>query len=222
MRIVFLTAVVATLWLQPVSATVVAISVAGTVGGGLDRLGVFGTAGQSLRDAAYIMDFAFEIDNAIDSGTTRQANGGTLSNRPNPLLRGTLTINGVTISVVEPYNASYARFLYPTSSQLSFSTNGVDGIDNANFSWRRSDELLPLALDAPISRVFDTSDTLVSSFQRADAQQAVFTYLQLAPVSITVAAEVAAVPEPGSWALMITGFGLVGIAARRRTRVRLA
>ncbi len=29
--------------------------------------------------------------------------------------------------------------------------------------------------------------------------------------------QLAAVPEPGSWALMITGFGLVGFAMRRRT-----
>lgn len=31
-----------------------------------------------------------------------------------------------------------------------------------------------------------------------------------------------AVPEPASWALMISGFGMVGVALRRRTRIRLA
>ncbi|MFN3370402.1 MAG: PEPxxWA-CTERM sorting domain-containing protein [Sphingomonadaceae bacterium] len=31
---------------------------------------------------------------------------------------------------------------------------------------------------------------------------------------------VAAIPEPGSWALLITGFGLVGLSLRRRAAVR--
>ncbi len=39
--------------------------------------------------------------------------------------------------------------------------------------------------------------------------------------STTYNFEVAAVPEPASWALMLTGFGLVGAAMRRR-RVRIA
>lgn len=34
--------------------------------------------------------------------------------------------------------------------------------------------------------------------------------------------EVAAVPEPGTWALMITGFGLAGAALRRRNKAALA
>jgi hypothetical protein len=28
----------------------------------------------------------------------------------------------------------------------------------------------------------------------------------------------AAVPEPGTWAMLLTGFGLVGLAGRRRSR----
>jgi len=29
---------------------------------------------------------------------------------------------------------------------------------------------------------------------------------------------IAGVPEPASWALMVAGFGVIGAAARRRTR----
>ena len=32
----------------------------------------------------------------------------------------------------------------------------------------------------------------------------------------------ASVPEPGSWIMMILGFGAIGVAARRRTPFRLA
>jgi len=40
----------------------------------------------------------------------------------------------------------------------------------------------------------------------------------LAIDNLELAASVAAVPEPTSWALMISGFGLVGVALRRRPR----
>ncbi|QYE35362.1 MULTISPECIES: PEPxxWA-CTERM sorting domain-containing protein [Sphingosinicellaceae] len=41
-------------------------------------------------------------------------------------------------------------------------------------------------------------------------------------VRITVEGATAAVPEPAAWALMIAGFGMVGFAARRRTRTAIA
>jgi hypothetical protein len=44
--------------------------------------------------------------------------------------------------------------------------------------------------------------------------------LALQPITITVLAQVQAVPEPGSWALMLAGFGLGGAALGRRGRLR--
>ena len=44
----------------------------------------------------------------------------------------------------------------------------------------------------------------------------------LTTVSITPKAVAPAVPEPATWALMIAGFGAVGYAMRRRTRVSFA
>lgn len=44
-----------------------------------------------------------------------------------------------------------------------------------------------------------------------------------APLNIAGLAYLSAVPEPGTWAMMLTGFGLLGAAMRRQTgRVRLA
>ncbi|MDJ0278961.1 PEPxxWA-CTERM sorting domain-containing protein [Sphingomonas sp. 2R-10] len=40
------------------------------------------------------------------------------------------------------------------------------------------------------------------------------------PVTITVSQSVAAVPEPATWAMMIIGFGAVGIGMRRRAAIR--
>jgi hypothetical protein len=39
------------------------------------------------------------------------------------------------------------------------------------------------------------------------------------PYSLTIASDVAAVPEPGTWAMMIAGLGMAGFALRRRTRI---
>jgi hypothetical protein len=39
---------------------------------------------------------------------------------------------------------------------------------------------------------------------------------------VSLTADVAAVPEPASWALMLAGFGIVGAAARRRSNVRVS
>jgi hypothetical protein len=43
-----------------------------------------------------------------------------------------------------------------------------------------------------------------------------------APVQLVISAATAPVPEPATWAMMISGFGLVGGALRRRTNVRVA
>lgn len=201
----------------PARATVVNLSVTGTVSFGLDSLGLFAPAGTSLRGAAYTMDFAYDISNAADLGTSRQANGGTLFNRPSPVRRAELTINGTTLSFIDPYSATYARFLFPTSSQLNVGTGGPNGINGGNFSWARADQSIPIALDAPTLRTFDSTDTVFSAFQRANQQQTVFSYLALTPLQLRVSV-VQAVPEPASWALMIAGFGLAGAAARRSRR----
>lgn len=36
------------------------------------------------------------------------------------------------------------------------------------------------------------------------------------PATLTISRAVAAVPEPGTWAMMLLGFGAIGVAARRR------
>lgn len=41
-------------------------------------------------------------------------------------------------------------------------------------------------------------------------------------ISYSVSAIAAAVPEPAAWAMLLAGFGMIGMAARRRTSVRLA
>lgn len=219
MKSILLAAVAATTYAAvPASAAIVNISVNGTIGFGIDSLGLFSPIGTNLSGAAYRMDFAYDLANAVDAGQSRQANGGTFFNRPSPIRRGDISINGTSVSAIDPYSATYARFFYPTFSELDFGTGGPNGINAANFSWSRQDQSIPLALDAPIARTFGVEDTVYSAFQRANTQLTVFTYLSLRPTNLTVAIA-QAVPEPGSWMMMIAGFGLVGATARRRPRL---
>lgn len=48
------------------------------------------------------------------------------------------------------------------------------------------------------------------------------TYFELQDGSIITDLNVAAVPEPATWAMMLLGFAAIGVAARRRRRVALA
>ena len=216
-------AVVAVFSVQAAAAqNIVSISVAGKVEAGQDNLGLFGNAGQDLAGASYGMKFVYDITNAMDAGNTRQLNGGTSLGTPSPLMSATVSINGSAFSVINPYDASYSRWLNPGYSELNFSTFGPSGVNSNGFIWARADQTIPLPLDAAVQRTFDSSDTVVSWFVRTNADWTVFTSLSLRPETIETSASSAAVPEPASWAVMISGFALVGAAVRTSRQPKIA
>ena len=204
---------------SPAAAAVVNMTVNGTVSFGRDDLGLFGQAGQFLAGSAYQMNFAFDVSNAANLGNSHQATGGTLFGRPSPVTRADILINGTTFSFINPYNAYYNTFSYPAFSQMDVGTGGPNGINGGGFSWSRSDQGIALALDTPVSRTFGAGDTVFSAFQQANQDQTAFTYLSLRPTDLNISVAGTAVPEPGTWAMMIAGFGVVGAAVRRRTRM---
>jgi len=62
-----------------------------------------------------------------------------------------------------------------------------------------------------ISRFFITGNSLGANLQG----------LNIFPSTLaTFSGPVAAVPEPGTWAMMLAGFGMIGFAARRRQSVK--
>ena len=56
----------------------------------------------------------------------------------------------------------------------------------------------------------------------ANLNELVFNQVVNGSQDLTFSATITAVPEPATWAMMIAGFGLVGGAMRRRTRVTVA
>ena len=61
-----------------------------------------------------------------------------------------------------------------------------------------------------------------SAFTSSGADSPAFAVVSLVPASgASVAIAAGAVPEPAAWALLTTGFGLVGVAARCRSRIRV-
>ena len=75
---------------------------------------------------------------------------------------------------------------------------------------------------ASAAQSFAASSAFGTSFSLA-APGSVSFYLfddNLSDNSGGVSLAVAAVPEPATWAMLITGFGMVGFAARRRTLAR--
>ncbi len=89
------------------------------------------------------------------------------------------------------------------AGDLSFASNG--GGSKAAPNW--------------VSNTFDFSATGTSttlSFRADPANSAGFYGAALDNVGVS------AIPEPASWAMMITGFGLAGAAMRRRTSVKVS
>ncbi|HTI30717.1 MAG TPA: PEPxxWA-CTERM sorting domain-containing protein [Sphingomonas sp.] len=205
------------LFASPASAAVVNITVTGTVQSGNDGLGLFGATNQSLSGRPFILAFAYDTANPIETTFGRDVNGGTSVNQPSPILHGDVTIGAVTLSAIEPYYAQYVRYRFSNETALQFRTESAGGLNGASFQWSRRDQVIPLSLDAPIMLNFGAGDRILSSFSRVSFAQNASTFAFFTPQSIAVAPKLAAVPEPMSWSLLIIGFGVAGGVLRRRS-----
>ena len=125
---------------------------------------------------------------------------------------GTYVVNLVTFTV--GINASYGP---PYDMSGTFSDTGLaDGN--------------PFSYSVPYTITISTSDTIVIGGNSFTAGGYNFTFDTLTlsngdtstPVTGDLTVRVTAVPEPAAWVLMIGGFTLVGVAARRRRTTRIA
>lgn len=95
---------------------------------------------------------------------------------------------------------------FPTSNAI-FGTSVITGNVASN-----AKNGAPLA-DQYFGLKFDAGSTAYTGYAKVDGSGLTLSEIQYQPAAV-----VAAVPEPETWALMIAGFGGVGLAMRRRRR----
>lgn len=158
-----------------------------------------------------------------------------------------ITINGVTVEV--GCLGGFGDFCNLALQNLS-GAGGVWGVSAAESlfavdttvprTWNRNLSLGITSTTDPFVTNFDYHTALTHTFQPGDVATGSLTLTDhvvgvgadpghynenvtasLTPLSVTISSP-AAVPEPGSWLLMITGFGVIGAAMRYRKRLERA
>jgi len=206
----------------PTAAAIMTLTYTGTVDSGVDAEGVFGPEGSQLSGLSYVQ--VFRYDTSVMTKNIYPGYEGFSIEAPGPEAGfGSLTINGITrtigdtisdldqgsIELIGVYN--FATF-FSTQKGYSFDYMGTSQTEN-----------LPTHIDhnafGPLSRYdpngFGTGGYWVSTDDENERRSTII----LNPTSFTLTggiSDLSNVPEPTSWALMIAGFGLTGVAVRRR------
>ena len=133
-------------------------------------------------------------------------------------LAGTIAHDGVGLVLSNGLtNVEAGNFVIDTVQSIVFGDVLVEGNPFANgvalFSFDLGSITVPQLVDLsnPALALFITPDlagALTAVFDVPDVTGVQFGRAATAPVSV--------IPEPGAWAMLIAGFGLVGFAARRR------
>lgn len=142
------------------------------------------------------------LDSALAGTILHAGSGLTFSNGTNRLAVGNFVID--TTQSLLFGDVSLNGMLLGTGLDLfSFNLGSVSVAQLTDLS----NPLLDLVITAT------TSGALTSAFGMGDTGGAVFGRAATAP---------ALIPEPASWALLVAGFGLIGVSLRRRGLARLS
>ena len=190
-----------------------------------DNVGLFGTAKKSYTNVAFTSVYTLSYPNpgtlALNDADERRY-VGSLPNNP---MTATLTINGITRSLMSLQTSVYYMNNGPTYDALEYRVSADDYLNGVLYD------------DVMWNNVFDTTKLMLSSTEFLGS----FDYIVTSPVTgggsfrfqnsrdgyqangefVTKTVSIRtiedqAVPEPASWAMMIGGLGLVGASMRRR------
>jgi hypothetical protein len=217
---------------MPAAAVIKIATYSGVVASGYDQTGVFGAAKTDLAGASYVAIFVYDKTlgayRASDGVRYDYSYGGPGYGN-SPIIRSSIAINGVTHTVAGTYAGS------AFTANFTGNDPGVEHVSSERFDngiTHKFNELgfnlgfnnsvgLPTSLDqnfGPVAATRGFGSFAFYTFRYSRAGFVQYVYADLSgPAVYSVSDPVRnAVPEPASWALMIVGFGMVGVVARRR------
>lgn len=216
----------------PAHAALVDLTWSGTAAGN-DGLGLFGDPA-FLTGVAYTATYRFDTTVGFGQNNTNgvdQVEGGSFfdPDQPIPLISASLTINGITFDADGDYYSLYFRQSGEGASSIStLVQREIDG-NVAPYGGELFQRVFRIGnfygrpLDQPGVFDFDAGDSPgghFAFFNRNELGELTgpTTDLTITPdhLVIALAPSGGGVPEPGTWALLIAGFGLAGTALRRR------
>ena len=200
------------------SATIVKAEYTGTVSQGYDGGGLFSSPGSDLAGLSFVADFLYDTERGTwveQSPTSNRLEGGpgTQSGGESPVLTASLEINGRTATfapndigqILAKNGSSQGVNQQLIGTQDSANTQLIVGFGN-NQGQASGD--IPVTIDKPLTFTAGPDDTGSGDFVFANA----LTSGSLRPVTLTYSV----VPEPGTWAMMLTGFAVLGLAGAVR------
>jgi hypothetical protein len=222
------------------SAAVMTITYSGTFDGD-DFAGVIGAAGVHFEGSAFAASFTYDTTKGSLSdfgGTAQYLQGGSAIGAEPAVTSALLTVGGHTTDLTQTYNGSAETYgpdydvpysfrvpgQFEENSTTSFSTGDTFGYLNFYLGGYGA---APARLDQAWEGAISGYGTLAGGVYDADGGGGPTISLSFAPTFVQVRNldAGAAVPEPASWTLMLSGFfGLGGAVrlGRRRTQTALA